>query len=202
MSIRSAASCGQPRQLSSVPRGARTGRGPAAAGGVLAIADESTSRGSASVAQPLDDAFAEPAGLADRYDGDDRLLVGQVDVVRVAAAAAGADERLVAADLRLGVPGLAAGRLARRDVVRVAIRPEERIAEGAVTQMQDGRDGEVARLDVRDDRDRDPIRRGPERLDIQVRERVGVGLEREAVDIRREQRQQGVVEGDGRRRRR
>ena len=31
MSIRMAASCGQPRQVSAVPRGARTGRGPEAA---------------------------------------------------------------------------------------------------------------------------------------------------------------------------
>src|SRR5262249_7735601 len=35
MSIRMAASCGQPRQVSAVPRGARTGRGPAGGGPAL-----------------------------------------------------------------------------------------------------------------------------------------------------------------------
>ena len=82
----------------------------------------------ASVAQPLDDAFAEPARLADRYDGDDRLLVGQVDVVGVAAAAAGADERLVAADLRLGVA-----------------RPRRRPARSAATSYESRQTGRTHR---------------------------------------------------------
>src|SRR5215471_16679401 len=50
MSIRMAASCGQPRQVSAVPRGARTGRGPEAAppAGVAVIGGSSSSQLSSS----------------------------------------------------------------------------------------------------------------------------------------------------------
>src|SRR6266516_268380 len=65
MSIRMAASCGQPRQVSAVPWGARTGRGPEVArpAGVAVIGGSSSSRLLGSVARPAVPPAIEPDGI-------------------------------------------------------------------------------------------------------------------------------------------
>src|SRR5690348_12186573 len=96
MSIRRAASWAQPRQLISVPRGARTGRGPAPD-----MADRL-------LRQPGHHELTE----APRTGGRDRhedVARRQMDVIRVGTSRARPDLRLVAADGRTGVTDDAAG---------------------------------------------------------------------------------------------
>ena len=82
MSIRSAASCSQPRQDSSAPRGARTGRGPDMALSLLPQA------GHEQVAEPP---------RADRGDRDDDVVT-EGRVVGLGATVARADEDVAPTD--------------------------------------------------------------------------------------------------------
>src|SRR5688572_10735971 len=91
MSIRRAASWAQPRQLSSGPRGARTGRGPAPDMAVRLLL------------QPLDHALAE-AALAGTLHRDQHVPRRQVHVVGPHTAGARSDEGLATRDDGLGVP--------------------------------------------------------------------------------------------------
>src|SRR5688572_22373843 len=86
MSIRRAASWAQPRQVSSGPRGARTGRGPAPG-----MADRL-------LRQAGHDALAE-APRAGGGDGDDPVRVREMHVIGVHAPLTRADVRLMRTDL-------------------------------------------------------------------------------------------------------
>src|SRR5438128_49672 len=97
MSIRRAASWAQPRQESSVPRGARTTRGPAPAGAradtapaldALSVTVMAGWYAARSFAQPHDHLFPVPL-VTERGDGHDRVALGEADVVGVDAAGAG-----------------------------------------------------------------------------------------------------------------
>ena len=97
MSIRRAASCCQPRQVSSVPRGARTGRAPGSAFIRVPGAFPSASRRS---------------GLARRRRRDHHVLGLEQYVIGPKAGSTAGDERLAPAQRGLGAPGHAAGRSA------------------------------------------------------------------------------------------
>src|SRR6478752_767211 len=101
MSIRSAASCSQPRQVSSGPRGARTGRGP--------------DIGPSLLLQVRDDLLAELA----RPERGDRHheSVAEMDVVGLGAARTGPDEDIATGDGRALGAGHATRLLARDTVI-------------------------------------------------------------------------------------
>src|SRR6266516_1815969 len=73
MSIRMAASCGQPLQLSPVPRGARTGRGPL----VAVIAGSSSSVDAAMIACCWGSASATPNPNTGGYRGSGKTVLRQ-----------------------------------------------------------------------------------------------------------------------------
>src|SRR5689334_1361364 len=108
MSIRSTASCCQPLQDSSVPRGARTRRAPGSGGFMAAIGSWQP--------QALEQLLAE-AAVTDRRRGDQDVLVLEPHVVGVHARDAARDVRLAIRDDGLRVADHAARAGARTLVV-------------------------------------------------------------------------------------
>src|SRR5690348_8961615 len=126
MSIRRTASCGQPRQLSSVPRGARTGRAP----------------GSAVIRSGLAEAVQHDeaqALVARRRHRDEDALVLEPHVIGPQAARAGPDVDGVALDgrARLADDLALAGAGAR--VVGVPPVAEDPVVERVLPEPDDER---------------------------------------------------------------